>query len=102
MGGIVGRLFREFAITLSIAILVSLAGSLTTTPMMCARLLRPKSERRTGRIGAWSDRVFAVLVDGYISPEDLDYFTITDSPTEVVERINEFYRGREDDLSSPA
>ena len=41
MGGIVGRLFREFAVTLSVAILVSLVVSLTTTPMMCARLLRP-------------------------------------------------------------
>ena len=40
MGGIVGRLFREFAVTLSVAILVSLVVSLTTTPMMCARLLR--------------------------------------------------------------
>ncbi len=43
MGGIVGRLFREFAVTLSLAILVSLAISLTTTPMMCALLLRPKA-----------------------------------------------------------
>jgi multidrug efflux pump len=42
MGGIVGRLFREFAVTLSLAILVSLAISLTTTPMMCALLLKPK------------------------------------------------------------
>ena len=41
MGGIVGRLFREFAVTLSVAILVSLLVSLTTTPMMCARLLQP-------------------------------------------------------------
>ena len=41
MGGIVGRLFREFAVTLSVAILISLVVSLTTTPMMCARLLRP-------------------------------------------------------------
>ena len=41
MGGIVGRLFREFAITLSVAILISLVVSLTTTPMMCAYLLRP-------------------------------------------------------------
>ena len=49
MGGIVGRLFREFAITLSVAILISLAVSLTTTPMMCARLLRPKAERKPGR-----------------------------------------------------
>ena len=44
MGGIVGRLFREFAVTLSIAILISLAVSLTTTPMMCARLLKSKAE----------------------------------------------------------
>src|SRR5208283_1257617 len=42
MGGIVGRLFREFAVTLSVAIVVSLVVSLTTTPMMCARLLRPR------------------------------------------------------------
>ena len=41
MGGIVGRLFREFAVTLSVAIVVSMVVSLTTTPMMCARLLRP-------------------------------------------------------------
>ncbi len=45
MGGIVGRFFREFAVTLSVAILISLVVSLTTTPMMCARLLRPESER---------------------------------------------------------
>ncbi len=65
MGGIVGRLFREFAITLSVAILVSLVVSLTTTPMMCARLLRPKAEHKSGRVGAWSERVFAALVGGY-------------------------------------
>ena len=51
MGGIVGRLFREFAVTLSVAILVSLVVSLTTTPMMCARLLQaaaaPSDRRRT-------------------------------------------------------
>ena len=47
MGGIVGRLFREFAVTLSTAILVSLVISLTTTPMMCARLLRQIENRRT-------------------------------------------------------
>jgi multidrug efflux pump len=45
MGGIVGRLFREFAVTLSLAILVSLAISLTTTPMMCALLLKPDARR---------------------------------------------------------
>ena len=49
MGGIVGRLFREFALTLSLAIVVSLAISLTTTPMMCARFLR--NEREPGRRG---------------------------------------------------
>ena len=43
MGGIVGRLFREFAVTLSIAIGVSLLVSLTTTPTMCAKFLRPRS-----------------------------------------------------------
>ncbi len=49
MGGIIGRLFREFAVTLSVAILVSLVLSLTVTPMMCARLLRP--EQPQGRTG---------------------------------------------------
>ena len=48
MGGIVGRLFREFAVTLSVAILVSLVVSLTTTPMMCARLLRPQAAPSAG------------------------------------------------------
>ena len=53
MGGIIGRLFREFAVTLSVAILVSLVVSLTTTPMMCARLLkrRPPSGRAAGTHG---------------------------------------------------
>ena len=46
MGGIVGRLFREFAMTLSLAILVSLAISLTTTPMMCALFLKPRGAAR--------------------------------------------------------
>ena len=46
MGGIVGRLFREFAVTLSLAIMVSLAISLTTTPMMCALFLRPTPQTR--------------------------------------------------------
>jgi multidrug efflux pump len=65
MGGIVGRLFREFAITLSVAIIISLVVSLTTTPMMCARLLRPASERKTGRLGARGERMFSAMVDGY-------------------------------------
>src|SRR5437667_2674413 len=50
MGGIVGRLFREFAVTLSAAILVSLAVSLTTTPMMCSRLLKHQGEEDHGRL----------------------------------------------------
>ncbi|MBV9620591.1 MAG: multidrug efflux RND transporter permease subunit [Gammaproteobacteria bacterium] len=66
MGGIVGRLFREFAITLSAAILVSLVVSLTTTPMMCARLVRPAgAEERRGRFYAASERAFASLQGGY-------------------------------------
>jgi multidrug efflux pump len=58
MGGIVGRLFREFAVTLSVAILVSLAVSLTTTPMMCARLLKAPGERRPGRLFAAGEKAF--------------------------------------------
>ena len=50
MGGIVGRLFREFAVTLSVAILVSLVVSLTTTPMMCARLLKREADQKHGGI----------------------------------------------------
>ena len=58
MGGIIGRFFREFAVTLSIAIMVSLVVSLTTTPMMCARLLRARrldEEKKQGRISRWTD-----------------------------------------------
>jgi multidrug efflux pump len=65
MGGIVGRLFREFAVTLSVAILISLLVSLTTTPMMCSRLLRPRRQRQQGRIAAWSERAFIAVHGGY-------------------------------------
>ncbi len=65
MGGIVGRYFREFAVTLSAAILISLVLSLTTTPMMCSRLLGGNRRRRHGRLYAWSERTFASLHDGY-------------------------------------
>ncbi len=67
MGGIIGRLFREFAITLSVAILVSLAVSLTTTPMMCALFLRkPKSiEEGEGWFGRISERSFNAVHRGY-------------------------------------
>ncbi|PTU65262.1 multidrug transporter subunit MdtC [Chromobacterium sp. Panama] len=65
MGGVIGRLFREFAVTLSVAILVSLLVSLTTTPMLCARWLKPREERPPGRLFQWSERVFDAMLDGY-------------------------------------
>jgi len=65
LGGIVGRLFREFAVTLSAAILVSLVVSLTTTPMMCARLLRPIAPGRRSRLFEWSERAFTSVARGY-------------------------------------
>jgi multidrug efflux pump len=82
MGGIVGRLFREFAVTLSTAILVSLVISLTTTPMMCARLLRPTRASKkpndvaaantptqrlgnSGRIAQLGENAFAWMSDSY-------------------------------------
>ncbi|MGN6110612.1 MAG: efflux RND transporter permease subunit [Kofleriaceae bacterium] len=58
MGGIVGRLFREFAVTISAAILVSMMVSLTTTPMMCARLLRPRRPGRQNRFLRACERGF--------------------------------------------
>jgi len=63
MGGIVGRLFREFAVTLSVAILVSMVISLTTTPMMCAHLL--KQEHSHGRFYLASERFFNWVVETY-------------------------------------
>ncbi len=67
MGGVVGRLFREFAVTLSASILVSLVVSLTLTPMMCARLLRPepKEQKPPGRLARWSERAFESMQNGY-------------------------------------
>jgi multidrug efflux pump len=65
MGGIIGRLFREFAVTLSVAILVSLVVSLTTTPMMCARLLKPPRERRSSWLFIASGRVFQWMLAEY-------------------------------------
>ena len=65
MGGIVGRLFREFAITLSIAILVSLVVSLTTTPMMCARLLMPSPREQRGWLYRASERAFDWILARY-------------------------------------
>jgi multidrug efflux pump len=65
MGGIVGRYFREFAVTLSVAIVISLLLSLTMTPVMCSRLLRPEKDRHHGRLHAWSERAFESLRHGY-------------------------------------
>ena len=66
MGGIIGRLFREFAVTLSVAILVSLLLSLTTTPMMCARLLhREQAQKDERRLARLSRRAFERLLAAY-------------------------------------
>jgi multidrug efflux pump len=65
MGGIVGRLFREFAVTLSIAIAISTVISLTTTPMMCAYLLRHRTAESRGRLSSAMEWVFESLVRGY-------------------------------------
>src|SRR6201992_294716 len=65
MGGLVGRLFREFAMTITIAIVISLVISLTTTPMMCAILLRGDHGLPHGRIYRVSERVFEALLNFY-------------------------------------
>lgn len=68
MSDVIGRLFREFAITLAVAILISLAISLTLTPMMCARLLKPESEMKYSRFqqktGAWIDALIRAYERG--------------------------------------
>jgi len=65
MGGIVGRLFREFSVTLSVAVLISLVVSLTTTPMMCSRLIRRRDPEREGRFFRASERAFAAVLQTY-------------------------------------
>ena len=67
MGGIIGRLFREFAITLSVAIVVSLCVSLTTTPMMCALFLKSEKDMKRGKLYRVSERVFQWAVSTYAS-----------------------------------
>ena len=64
MGGLVGRLFREFTLTLSIAVLLSLVVSLTTTPMMCAYVL-PLTEKKHGRLYQATERVFEAMLAFY-------------------------------------
>jgi multidrug efflux pump len=65
MGGMIGRLFQEFAVTLSVAIIVSLAVSLTTTPMMCARVLKSHHGQAHGRWYRLSERFFEGMRGGY-------------------------------------
>ncbi|HKA20012.1 MAG TPA: efflux RND transporter permease subunit [Blastocatellia bacterium] len=65
MGDIVGRLFREFAITLSVTILVSAIVSLTLTPMMCAKLLKHKPPEQQGKFYKWSEQVFDRVIARY-------------------------------------
>jgi len=67
MGGIVGRLFREFAVTLSIAIAVSMVVSLTATPMMCARFLKHDIKEKHGTLYKKSERFFEWMLDTYAS-----------------------------------
>jgi hydrophobe/amphiphile efflux-1 (HAE1) family protein len=65
MTGIVGRLFREFALTLSAAVAVSAFVSLTLTPMMCARLLKSEDQTKHGRLYLLTDRMFQGMLDAY-------------------------------------
>jgi len=65
MGGILGRLFREFSVTLAIAIAISLVVSVTTTPSMCAKFLRPDKERRHGMLYRTFEAGFNGLLGGY-------------------------------------
>jgi HAE1 family hydrophobic/amphiphilic exporter-1 len=71
MGGIIGRLFREFAVTLTMAIFVSLVVSLTLTPMMASRFLRAHKETKHGRFYQWSERGFDAMLGGYERGLDL-------------------------------
>src|SRR6201996_4454926 len=65
MSDVVGRLFREFAITLAVTILVSAVVSLTLTPMMCSRILKDKSQARETRFYHWSENVFNAIIAAY-------------------------------------
>lgn len=71
MSGIIGRLFQEFAVTLAMTILVSAFVSLTLTPMMASRFIKPAAEAHHGRLYKWSDRFFAGMLRGYERGLDL-------------------------------
>src|SRR5208282_327768 len=65
MGGILGRLFREFAVTITTAILISGIVSVTLTPMLCSRFLRVAALRGTGRVAKVMEWLFAAMLHGY-------------------------------------
>jgi multidrug efflux pump len=65
MGGVIGRLFREFAVTLAVTIILSAVVSLTLTPMMCSRILRHTPEEKQGRFFKASERVFENIISFY-------------------------------------
>ncbi len=67
MGGIVGRMFREFAVVLSVAVAISMVVSLTATPMLCATLLKPQQSYRRGRLYRASEHVFETVLSGYLA-----------------------------------
>jgi HAE1 family hydrophobic/amphiphilic exporter-1 len=71
MGGIIGRLFREFAVTLAMTIFVSMVVSLSLTPMMASRFLRAHGETQHGRFYQWSERAFDAMLHGYERGLDL-------------------------------
>jgi multidrug efflux pump len=79
MGDVVGRLFREFAVTLAVTIVISAVVSLTLTPMMSARILRHEPKEQQGRIYRWSERVFESMIGFYARTLKtvLEYQTIT-------------------------
>jgi multidrug efflux pump len=79
MGDVVGRLFREFAVTLAVTIVISAVVSLTLTPMMAARILRHEPKEQQGRIYRWSERVFESMIAFYgrTLKKVLEYQTIT-------------------------
>jgi multidrug efflux pump len=65
MGDVVGRLFREFAVTLAVTIILSAVVSLTLTPMMCARILRNTADEKPSRFAQWSERMFDDMIAFY-------------------------------------
>ena len=71
MGGLAGRFFREFAVTLSVAVLISLVVSLTTTPMLCAWLLKPEAKgRKPGRLARWAEAGYERTLRWYAASLD--------------------------------